>query len=129
MTLHSIRTALFAFALAAPALAQAPADKKVDLSGKWIFSVVTDNGTGTPTVTFKQQGDSVTGHYSSQVLGEQDFKGVVKGNQLTFSMSLTTQGQAVTVTYIGTVESAGSLKGTVDFGGFGGGTFTGKRQP
>src|SRR5262245_5868816 len=57
--------------------ASAQADKKVDVTGKWLFNVVLDVGTGTPTVTFKQQGDSVTGHYSSQTLGEIDFKGTV----------------------------------------------------
>jgi hypothetical protein len=129
MTLRTARAALIALAFSAPAFAQAPADKNVDLTGKWAFAVVTDNGTGTPSVTFKQMGDSLTGHYSSQTLGEQDFKGSVKGNQLTFTMSVSMQGQALTLTYTGTIESKDSLKGTVDFGGFGGGTFTGKRQP
>ena len=129
MTLRTVRAALVALAFAAPAVAQAPADKKVDLTGKWAFAVVTDNGTGTPTVTFKQMGDSITGHYSSQTLGEQDFKGSVKGNQLTFTMAVSMQGQALTLTYTAVIESKDSLKGTVDFGGYGGGTFTGKRQP
>jgi hypothetical protein len=127
MTLRTVRAALLALAFAVPALAQAPADKKVDLTGKWAFAVVTDNGTGTPTVTIKQMGDSITGHYSSQTLGEQDFKGSVKGNQFTFTMSVSMQGQALTLTYTGAIESKDSIKGTVDFGGFGGGTFTGKR--
>jgi len=127
MTLRTVRAALLALAFAVPALAQAPADKKVDLTGKWAFAVVTDNGTATPTVTFKQVGDSITGHYSSQTLGEQDFKGSVKGSQFTFTMSVSMQGQALTLTYTGAIESKDSIKGTVDFGGFGGGTFTGKR--
>jgi len=132
--MHALRTtpqrlALALLFLAAPVAVSAQGAGKTDVSGKWLFSVVTDNGTGTPTVTFKQQGDSITGHYSSQTLGEQDFKGTVKGNRLTFSMSLNAQGQAITVTYTGTIESADSVKGTVDFGGFGGATFTGKRQP
>ena len=49
-------------------------DKKVDVSGKWLFNVTTDAGTGTPTVTLKQTGDSLSGHYSSQTLGEADLK-------------------------------------------------------
>jgi hypothetical protein len=128
MTLRTVRAALVALAFAAPAVAQAPADTKVDLTGKWAFAVVTDNGTGTPTVTFKQMGDSIAGHYSSQTLGEQDFKGAVKGNQLTFTMAVSMQGQAITLTYTAAIESKDSLKGTVDFGGYGGGTFTGTRQ-
>jgi hypothetical protein len=42
------------------------------ISGTWTFDVVTDAGTGTPTVTLKQDGEKLTGHYSSQTLGEAD---------------------------------------------------------
>ena len=56
--------------------------QKVDVTGKWQFTVTTDAGTGSPTVTFKQQGDSLTGHYSSQVLGESDFKGTLKDGKI-----------------------------------------------
>jgi hypothetical protein len=31
---------------------------KVDITGKWTFNVQTDAGSGTPTVTFKQDGSS-----------------------------------------------------------------------
>ena len=127
MTVRGLAIALLF--LAAPGAIRAQAAAKVDLTGKWLFTVTTDNGTGTPTVTFRQQADSLTGHYSSQLLGEADFKGAVKGKEFSFAMGLNVQGQALTVTYSGTIESADSLKGSVDFGGFGGGTFTGKRQP
>ena len=120
--------ALIGLMVAMPGAGLAQAEKKVDVSGTWVFSVTTDAGTGTPAVTFKQQGDSLTGRYSSQVFGEVDFKGTVKGNQIGFSLAVQIEGQALTVNYTGTVESADSMKGTVDFGGFGGGTFTGKRQ-
>ena len=39
------------------------------------------------------------------------------------------QGNALEVTYAGTVEDKDSLKGTVDIAGLGNGTFTAKRQP
>src|SRR5689334_13578452 len=112
--------------VASSAAAQAPA--KVDLSGKWTFTVVTQNGTSTPTVTFQQKGDSLSGHYSSQLLGEVDFKGAVTDKKFSFSMSPAVQGQALSVTYTGTIESADAVKGTVDIGGFGTSTFTGARQ-
>ena len=99
-----------------------------DISGKWLFSVVTDAGTGTPTVTLKQSGDSLTGHYSSQLLGEADLTGSVKGKEFTFSLEASVQGTSVTVTYAGTIESKDSLKGTVDLAGAASGTFTAKRQ-
>lgn len=126
MKTRLIRNALIALIVATPVFAQAPG--KVDLSGKWLFSVTTDNGTGTPTVTFQQKGDSLTGHYSSQVFGEVDFKGAVKDGKFTFAMSPSVQGQSLTVTYTGSIDSADAVKGTVDLGGFGSGTFTGNRQ-
>ncbi len=126
-----------AFAIASvmiilPASVAAQADKsekKIDLTGKWLFSVVTDNGTGTPTVTLKQQGDTLSGHYSSQTLGEVDFKGgTVRDKAVHFSFAVDVQGTSLTLTFAGTVEADGSLKGTVDFDGMGSATFTGKRM-
>jgi len=122
------RIILVALSIAHPVASHAQASANVDVTGKWLFSVNTGQGTGTPTVTFKQQGDSVSGHYSSQLLGEHDFKGTVKDGKLSFTMNIEIQGTPVTVTYSGTVESKDALKGTVDFGGQMGGTFTAKRQ-
>ncbi len=114
-------------AIASPSALTAQAAPTVDVTGKWLFSVTTDAGTGTPTVTFKQTGDSLTGHYSSQVLGEADFKGTVKGRKISFSINVDVQGTAAKVTYSGTVEGSDALKGTVDLGGQASGSFTAKR--
>jgi hypothetical protein len=101
---------------------------KVDLTGKWAFTVQTEAGTGTPTVTLKQEGDKLTGHYSSQVLGEADLTGTVKGQQFDFTFTANAQGTSLDVKYSGTIENKDSLKGTLDLGGLGSGTFTAKRQ-
>ena len=106
----------------------AKTDKKVDVSGKWLFTVTTDAGSGTPTVTLKQTGDSLSGHYSSQTLGEADLKGTVKDQKIGFSFVVEVQGTTITVTYSGTMETSDSMKGTVDLGGMASGTFTAKRQ-
>ena len=111
---------------AIPAYAQG--DKKIDVTGKWLFSVTSDLGTGTPTVTFKQSGDSLTGHYSSATFGEADLKGTFKDQKLTFSIKVDAGGNAITVTYAGQMDGDNAMKGSVDFGGMGAGTFTGKRQ-
>jgi hypothetical protein len=101
---------------------------KTDVTGRWTFTVQTDAGSGTPTVTLKQEGEKLTGHYSSQNLGEADLTGTVKGQEITFSFSADAQGTPLTVSYTGTVESKDSMKGTVDLGGLAQGTFTAKRQ-
>jgi hypothetical protein len=108
--------------------AVALAQTKVDVTGKWIFEVTTDAGTGTPTVTFKQDGEKLTGHYSSTNLGEADLTGTVKGAAVSFKFNADLAGTAVEVTYVATVEGKDAMKGTIDIGGVAGGTFTGRRQ-
>src|ERR1700716_3210919 len=70
----------------------AAAQGKIDLTGKWLFTVETTAGTGTPTVTLKQDGEKLTGHYSSQTLGEADLIGTVKGQSLNFTFEGSVQG-------------------------------------
>ena len=123
-----VAAAAVAMAVVAIGGAVARAQAKVEITGKWVFDVQTDAGTGTPTVTFKQDGEKLTGHYSSQVLGEADLTGTVKGQQFDFTFSANAQGTSLDVKYTGTIENKDSLKGTLDLGGLGSGTFTAKRQ-
>ena len=101
---------------------------KIDVTGKWLFTVTTSAGNGTPTVTLKQDGEKLTGHYSSSQLGEADLTGTVKGTIVSFAFGTDVQGTHLDVTYSGTVESQGSMKGTVNLSGLGEGTFTAMRQ-
>jgi hypothetical protein len=97
-----------------------------DLTGAWSFSVVTENGTGTPAVTLKQEGDKLTGTYESRMMGVREFTGRVHGDSVT--LSLAPNGpDGVALEFKGIVVSADSLRGIVDFGGMGGATFTGVR--
>ena len=73
-------------------------DKPVDVSGKWALTVETAGGTGTPTVELKQDGETLTGTYSSQVFGEQKVTGTIKGNAISFGFTGSFQGASVTVT-------------------------------
>lgn len=106
----------------------ASAQAKIDITGKWMFDVQTDAGTGTPTVTFKQDGEKLSGHYSSQTLGEADLSGSVKGDKVHFTFMADLGGQAAPVTYDATVQGKDAMKGTIDIAGLATGTFTGKRQ-
>src|SRR3974377_348341 len=45
-----------------------------DITGTWNFNVETDMGSGTPTMTFKQEGNVLTGTYKGQ-LGEAPLRG------------------------------------------------------
>ena len=124
-----VRTMTVALAVLVAAAALAGQAAKVDVTGKWAFSVqVGDAGSGTPTVTLKQDGEKLTGHYSSQTFGEQELTGSIKGSDFKFTFTADVQGNSLTVTYTGTVESKDALKGSVDLGGLGQGSFTAKRQ-
>ena len=102
---------------------------KADLSGNWLFTVVYEGGQGSPTVRLVQRGDSLTGRYISQAFGELDVRGTIKGNEFSFSFTTSAGGDPFTMTFNGEAESKDALKGSVDMGGNGTGTFTARRQP
>ena len=106
--------------------ARGAAQAKVDVTGKWAFNVETAAGAGTPTMTFKQDGEKLTGHYSGQ-LGESDLTGTVKGADVSFTFNIDAGGQMIKATYTGTADKD-AMKGTVVLEGLGEGTFTAKRQ-
>ena len=103
-------------------------DAKIDITGKWVFTVETSAGSGTPTVTLKQDGEKLTGHYSSMQLGEADLSGSVKGKEIAFTFTANVLDMQIPVSYTGTIESKDALKGKIVITGLGDGTFTGKRQ-
>src|ERR1035437_4949741 len=123
---HTLLLALLATAASSSLHAQA--DAKSHITGKWTFTVQSDAGSGTPTVTFKQQGDSISGRYSSQVLGERDFTGTFKDGKLSFGFSAEVQGQQFSMYFSGEMAGPDAMNGSIDFGGMGSGTFSGKRQ-
>jgi len=101
-------------------------DAPVDVSGTWLFQVETGAGSGTPTMTFKQDGGKLSGHYSGQ-LGEATVAGTVKGNAVEFSFDVSIQGTDLHIVYSGTAEKD-SMKGKVALGDLGEGTFTAKKK-
>jgi hypothetical protein len=101
---------------------------KVDVSGNWNFTVVYEGGQGSPTVQLTQRGDTLTGRYISQAFGELDLKGTIKGRDFSFSVTTSAGGDPFTMTFEGTAQSKDALKGSVDLGGNGSGTFTAVRQ-
>ena len=118
--------AMFALSVAAPIAVAGQASTNV--TGKWIFTVETSAGAGMPTVTLKQEGEKLTGHYSSQNFGEVDLTGTVKGTAINFMFGADVQGTHLDVTYSGTIDNKDSMKGKVNLGGLGEGTFTARRQ-
>jgi hypothetical protein len=104
------------------------AQEKIDVSGNWVLEVMTQaGGTTMPTVSIKQDGEKLTGHYSSQSLGEANVTGTIKGRQIEFAFNVEIQGFALHVIYSGTA-TPNTMSGKISLGELGDGTFTGKKQ-
>ena len=127
-TMQGRRAAVGAMVMLMLALAAArgAAQAQVDVTGKWAFNVETAAGSGTPTMTFKQDGEKLTGHYAG-TFGEADLTGTVKGADISFTFNIDAQGTMIKATYSGTAEKD-AMKGKVVLEGLGEGTFTAKRQ-
>jgi hypothetical protein len=121
------RRALIISALSLTLAPLAIAQSAPNVTGTWAFDVTTDQGTGNPTITFKQEGEKLTGRYTG-TFGEADITGTIKGKDLTFSFSADVQGFALTSTYKGTVETATTMKGTLEISQVGNGTFTATKK-
>ena len=104
---------------------QTAAAQEVDLTGDWVLTVESPNGTGTRDVTFLQEGDELTGDIAStQAAGP--LTGKVDGNKVTFIAIVMMDSGPFEITYAGTI-TGNEIEGTVEFGSYGGGTFTGRR--
>jgi len=121
--LHVLTVIVLAIGLLVPARLGAQA---TNVTGEWTFTVQTDQGGGTPTITFKQEGEKLTGKYAGQ-LGNADLTGTVKANAIHFTRTIDAGGQQEPVTYDGTVEK-NTMKGKLDIGGQVTGTFTATKK-
>ncbi|HAJ74987.1 MAG TPA: hypothetical protein DCM64_00870 [Gammaproteobacteria bacterium] len=107
----------------------APSSAQTNMAGSWTLEVSSDQGITTPELTLVQEGMKLTGHYSSDTLGENDITGEVDGNNVTISFDADLQGQSAPVSYKGTVDAEGVWSGTLDIaGGLLTGTFTAKKK-
>ena len=123
--LGTLLVGMMAFTLANADQASA---QTADVAGAWTLTVSTDNGITNPSLTLVQDGETLTGHYSSEALGENDVTGTVNGSTVTISFSADLQGQSLPVVYRGTVDAEGKMSGSLDIAdGLLGGTFTATR--
>lgn len=112
-------------AAAAPAPVASSTTNAVDVSGSWEVEVQTDQGSGSPSFTFKQDGEKLTGNYKG-TFGEAPVNGTIKGDKIEFSIKVSGQVEG-TVVYTGTTDGK-TMKGKVSLAAIGEGTFTGKKK-
>ena len=120
---------LFGLLLASTLLAtpQGSLAQDFDLTGDWILNVESPNGMGERQVTFVQEGNTLTGTISSS-MATGDLTGTIDGNSVTFAAVIIMSGGAFEIVYTATYEDGTLKDGTVDFGEYGSGGFTGRRK-
>jgi hypothetical protein len=122
---EAIRTAALAIILSGSAvlLCAAPAN----VAGQWQFTVELAVGTGHPVVTFKQEGEKLTGTYEGRY-GKSNLEGTIKENRIEFTVTLVAEGTTVTGVFAGVFEEE-RMSGQVEYEGAGEGTWTAVRIP
>ena len=104
-----------------------PAAAKVtDVSGTWELNVESPMGSRASDAVFTQSGETLGGKMVSQ-RGEVPLTGTIKGETVNFGINVNVQGQNLQIDYTGTV-TGDTMSGTVVFGSFGDGKWTGKKK-
>ena len=98
-----------------------------NVAGRWQFTVALAVGTGRPLVTFKQDGEKITGTYEGRY-GQSNLEGTVKENHIEFTVTVVAEGTTVSGVFSGTYEND-RMSGEVDYEGAGDGTWTAVRVP
>jgi hypothetical protein len=106
-------------------LAASFAAAQASVAGAWKMTFQTDQGAIDSDMNLKQDGEKVTGSLVSPQ-GEAPIEGTFKGGKLVLSLTVDAGGQALTITFDGALEKD-TLKGNVDFGGFGSATWSATR--
>ena len=116
------RLILLAMLMFVPGLAFA----QTNVAGDWDVTIQSPQGTNTVLVTFKQDGDKVSGIFKSPQ-GELPFEGgTVSGNELKFAFTVNVQGNSLIIALTGKVDGE-AMTGKADFGGFAEGDWSAKR--
>ena len=95
--------------------AQGAQAQALNMTGTWKLQVDSQNGPATPTLTLTQNGNALTGHYSSAGLGEHDVTGTVEGRHVRVDFTATIEqiGEAP-LNYNGDVSADGVWSGALE---------------
>ena len=96
-----------------------------NVAGDWNMTIDSDQGSLSATMTFKQDGEKVTGSMpTDQITFE--FEGTISDNKLELVAEIDAGGAFLEVTLEATVDGD-EITGTLDFGGYGSGDITATR--
>jgi hypothetical protein len=99
---------------------------QVDITGPWEVTLNAPTGPTTVDVTFKQEGEAITGELVSP-LGAAGFKGTLVKDTLTVNAAVDVQGNQLVLAFTGKVAND-AMTGNVKFGDFGEAAWTAKRK-
>lgn len=85
--------------------------KAVDVTGTWEITSETSRGTMTRNVTFKQEGDKLTGSIETRSGSVPIQNGSIDGNKISFTVVFSRGGNNFEMTYMGTIDGD-TAKGT-----------------
>ena len=118
---------LLLISLIAPSQAQSKPAPPPTLTGKWAVTLEMQSGTANPTLELKQEGEKITGTYTSGRYGKFPLTGTLKGRALRFSCTMNAEGTEVVLAFAGEVaEDFQTIKGDADLGGAGEATWYAK---
>ena len=99
----------------------------VNIAGVWQFTVELEVATARPVVTFKQDGEKITGTYEGRY-GKSTLEGTVKENRVEFTVTMVAEGTTITGAFSGVFDSD-RLSGDVQYEGAGDGKWSAVRMP
>jgi hypothetical protein len=105
----------------------AAAGDTASVAGQWNLTVQSPNGSDKPTMTFSQDGETLTGTYRGASGGGGPVVGTIKGNKIQFLIPNRPNGVSRPIEFVGTVEGT-TMKGKVTIRGMEEGTFTGTQS-
>ena len=110
-------------------LISAPTDgvAQESLSGNWDLTVQTDQGDQVFTVVLVEEGEDLTATGEIPEFGPIEMSGTRDGAEIRLQWELDFDGTPIDITFMGTVADDGTMSGTADFGGLGGGGWSAKR--
>lgn len=114
--------AMFALVLI-PAMLSA---QDINVTGDWEITTQSPRGERTSDIHFEQEGEKLT--VTMQMRGEEvTAEGTVKGNQIEWSVTRSTERGEFTISYKGTVEGD-TMSGEAQMGDFGSMEWTAKKK-
>ena len=123
-----IASALLLATTAAIAQTTKPPAPPPSLTGKWLLSLEMSQGTATPALELKQDGEKLSGRYIGRY-GAFDLGGTLKARAIQFAFTMQADGEPVRMTFTGEVAAdAQSMKGRATLGELGDAAWTARRD-